>query len=115
MSDPYVIDAVDWHVNRPGGLESPIDVKVRFFTLLKFLQENNLLVGDMALKKIDVPEQIEDVFCISSRDLNALGHKVFVNAYDRWLAGLDKKRPLQDTKVLEKSLARLIARAKEDT
>jgi hypothetical protein len=71
-----------------------------FYQLIRFLQDNGLLLQTMA----NSIEDINDDFVLMSTDLTEEGVEVLKAAFYKWLEKTDKGMPPEDTTLLMKAL-----------
>ena len=92
--DKFVEDDGSWHR----------DVRITYSSLLKFFEDNKLLINPVTTTNID-----EVVINLS--DLSEIGQKlVWAQSIDRWLASFDRpgsKKAPDDVRYLEKALKKL--------
>ena len=74
-----------------------------FYQVIKFLQDNKLMVRPM----INGIEDVNDNFVLMSTDLTEDGVEVMKAAYYKWLQKTDKGMPPEDTTLLMKALNKI--------
>ncbi len=78
-----------------------------FYQVIRFLQDNGLLLQTMA----NSIEDINDDFVLMSTDLTEEGVEVMKAAFYKWLEKTDKGMPPEDTTLLMKALNKVRSRA----
>lgn len=74
-----------------------------FYQVIKFLQDNDLLLRTMA----NSIEDVNDDFVLMSTDLTEEGVEVMKEAFYKWLQKTDKGMPPEDTSLLMKALNKI--------
>jgi hypothetical protein len=97
--DKFVIDSMAWYRH----LTLNQDLRLRFFVLMKFLQEHGLTKSP-AIGSIS---DIDDSFSLKSSDLTDEGMLLMKDGYSRWVRGIDKGKSPEDVRILEKSLKKI--------
>lgn len=105
MAADFIIDQVSWHTSVAGNPEDREQVVARFWSVVRFLQQNELTTRILA----DGPQSIGDVFCIQKSDLTERGFLVMKQAYDKWLKKVDRGMSPEDLSLLERAFRESIA------
>jgi len=103
MDENFTIDQVSWHLMTPGNPESKEHIKKRFFSVVTFLQDNGLVVRQLAENLSD----IDDEFSIDTADLTEDGMALMEKDYDKWLRKVDKGMDPMDVTIFQRSLKKL--------
>lgn len=103
MDQNFIIDQVSWHTMTSGNPETREDIIKRFYSVVKFLQENNLTVRILAVSEND----IYDDFAINSSDLNEQGLAIMQATYDKWLRKVDSGMDSDDISLFKISLKKI--------
>jgi hypothetical protein len=98
--DDLPIDGVGIHLAASKNLAFKDRVRERFTVFINFLQTNGLTTR-VLLKDGDIPNESTTIM---KSDLTDEGFEVVRLAYDRWLRGLDRGKPVSDVSVLEKAI-----------
>lgn len=101
--DPFVIDAVEWHLGAPGNPETLPQILDRFRVLAEFLDSNGLSAAPL-LPEGRLPDR---AFAVRSSDLTPEGLAVMRAGYDRWLKALDRGTSPSDSRILQRALAKV--------
>lgn len=102
MTD-YIIDDASLHYAASKSAKYRQFVTERFSVFVKFLQDNDLTTTTL----LDAGEMPSEDLKIMKSDLTEDGFEVVKSAYDKWLRGIDNGNPIDDTRTLEKSLAKV--------
>ncbi|KRA62109.1 hypothetical protein ASD89_23755 [Caulobacter sp. Root656] len=103
MSDPFIVFKVAWLTKTPGEEHRRSEIIDHFYCIIKFLQDNSLVVRQLITSK----DELTDDFALSSSDLTEDGLALMRAAYHKWLAKVDKGMPPQDVTLLEKALKKI--------
>jgi hypothetical protein len=101
MTD-FVIDDIALHLAASKNLDYRERVRQRFLVFANFLQENGLTTRVLLDLKVTT---IPDNFKIIRSDLTDEGFAVVKSAYDKWLRGHDKGKPIEDVTPFQKAIA----------
>lgn len=99
----FPIDKVGWHTQRVGNTEPREKVLLRFFSVVDFLQRNQLTVRPL-LVSID---EITDDFTLHSSDLTNEGLQLVKACYDKWLRKVDKGFDPTNTSMFDATLKKM--------
>lgn len=102
MNDDFLIAATAGHFSASKRREHREKIVEIFSKFVGFLQSNHLTTRTL-LETDQVPDES---LKIMKSDLTDEGFEVVRLAYDKWLKGIDKGKPISDTKILEKALAK---------
>lgn len=103
MTKPFTIFRVSWATQQLGN-ENGRDYTIQHvYYLIKFLQENALVVRPLMLDIEDISED----FALSSDDLTDDGLALMKKSYDKWLGKVDKGMSPEDVSFLSKSLSKI--------
>ena len=99
----YRIDKVSWHTQQLGEPEPLEEIAAQFWGAVHFLQQNGLTTQQLA-NSID---DIDDEFEIHTDHLTPEGIALMRAAYERWVRKVERGMSPDDTKILQKALARI--------
>jgi len=102
-NEDYTIDQVSWHLMTPGNPETKENIKKRFYSVVTFLQDNGLVVRQLAKNLSD----IGDEFSIDTADLTEDGLSLMEKEYDKWLRKVDNGMDPMDVTIFQKSLKKI--------
>jgi hypothetical protein len=103
MTKPFVIDQVSWHTSTPGNTETREQIIRRFYSVAKYLQDNQLTTRTL----LSDPSDVTDEFALRSEDLTEEGLALMKAAYDKWLRKVDQTMDSSDLTIMERALKRL--------
>ena len=103
MNSAFVIDQVSWHTSTPGNTETRNNIVQRFYIIINYLQDNDLVTHTM----LNVRDDITDEFAIRSDDLTDEGLALMREAYDKWLRKVDQGMTPTDLSLMERALERV--------
>jgi hypothetical protein len=107
MSQVFQIFRVAALTQAPGNEGRQMIYINLFYQVIKFLQDNDLLLRTMA----NSIEDINDDFVLMSTDLTEEGVEVMKAAFYKWLEKTDKGMPPEDTTLLMKALNKVRSKA----
>lgn len=99
----FIISKVSWLTQKKGNEGRREKIVEHFWTIVDFLQKNNLTKKVLANSRI----KIDDEFAINSDDLTDIGLEFMKKAYDKWLTKVDEGMPVSDISILQKALEKL--------
>jgi hypothetical protein len=103
MSQVFQIFRVAALTQAPGMEDQKEETINLFYQVIKFLQDNKLMVRPM----INGIEDVNDDFILMSTDLTEEGVEVMKAAYYKWLQKTDRGMPPEDTTLLMKALNKI--------
>lgn len=99
----FTVTTMKWHLGKPY---EPA-IRAGLLTLARFLDEHGLSTTPLAPPDGQVP----DDFRIMSDNLTPDGLALYKECNVRWLNAIDRGKPPEDTKILEKALAKVRAKS----
>jgi hypothetical protein len=88
----YTIDKVGWHTKTPGNTEPREKTRMRFRSIIDFLQDNGLTTRTILGKH----ELVDDETSIHTDALNERGRAIMEKCYHKWPKKVDRGLDPQD-------------------
>lgn len=104
MNEDFAIDDISVHLAASKNVTYQQRTIECFSVFIGFLQANGL-TNRILLPTGEAPDRS---LRIMRSDLTPVGFEVVKLGYHKWLKGIDRGKPIQDVKVLEKALAKVL-------